>query len=95
MRIADSLALPTSLALTLWADAQATAHTELAGSLNPGDTVDTLTRAGMGLDGNLYYTVNNPNRLVTIGKVDGKTGAVSYLRVDGRNGEAATAHGGQ
>ena len=29
---------------------------------------------GMGLDGNLYYTVNNPNRLVTIGKVDGKTG---------------------
>jgi streptogramin lyase len=48
---------------------------------------------GMGLDGNLYYTVNNPNRLVTIGKVDGKTGTVSYLRVDGRNGEAATAHG--
>jgi streptogramin lyase len=48
---------------------------------------------GMGLDGNLYYTVNNPNRLVTIGKVDGKTGAVSYLKVDGRNGEAATAHG--
>jgi streptogramin lyase len=48
---------------------------------------------GMGLDGNLYYTVNNPNRLVTIGKVDGRTGAVSYLKVDGRNGEAATAHG--
>ncbi|OFW02177.1 MAG: hypothetical protein A3I61_06770 [Acidobacteria bacterium RIFCSPLOWO2_02_FULL_68_18] len=48
---------------------------------------------GMGLDGNLYYTVNNPNRGVTIGKVDGRTGEVTYLKVDGRNGEAATAHG--
>ena len=48
---------------------------------------------GMGLDGNLYYTVNNPNRLVTIGRVDGKTGAVTYLKVDGRDGNAATAHG--
>jgi len=49
--------------------------------------------AAMGLDGNLYYTVNNPNRLVTIGKVDTKTGEVSYFKADGRNGEAATAHG--
>ena len=48
---------------------------------------------GMGLDGNLYYTVNNPNRLVTIGRVDGKTGAVTYLKVDGTSGNAATAHG--
>ena len=48
---------------------------------------------GMGLDGNLYYTVNNPNRFVTIGKVDGKTGEVTYLKVDGREGNAATAHG--
>ena len=48
---------------------------------------------GMGLDGNLYYTVNNPNRLVTIGRVDGKNGAVSYLKVNASNGEAATAHG--
>lgn len=48
---------------------------------------------GMGLDGNLYYTVNNPNRFVTIGKVDGKTGEVTYLKVDGRDGNAATAHG--
>src|SRR5438046_8242433 len=35
---------------------------------------------GMGFDGNLYYTVNDPNRLVSIGKVDGKTGEVSYLK---------------
>ena len=47
----------------------------------------------MGLDGNLYYTVNNPNRFVTIGKVDTKTGEVTYFKTDGRNGEAATAHG--
>jgi streptogramin lyase len=47
----------------------------------------------MGLDGNLYYTVNNPNRAVTIGKVDTKTGEVTYFKADGRNGEAATAHG--
>jgi streptogramin lyase len=48
---------------------------------------------GMGLDGNLYYTVNNPNQLVTIGKVDTKTGEVSYLKVAASNGLAATAHG--
>ena len=48
---------------------------------------------GMGFDGNLYYTVNNPNRLVSIGKVDGKTGDVSYLKVEAKNSEAATSHG--
>jgi streptogramin lyase len=48
---------------------------------------------GMGLDGNLYYTVNAPNRGVTIGKVDSKTGEVKYLKVNASNGNAATAHG--
>src|SRR5262252_6998521 len=48
---------------------------------------------GMGLDGNLYYTVNAPNRGVTIGKVDSKTGEVKYLKVTASNGNAATAHG--
>ena len=49
---------------------------------------------GMGLDGNLYYTVNAPNKVVSIGKVDGKTGEVKYLKVDKRDGSgAATAHG--
>jgi virginiamycin B lyase len=48
----------------------------------------------MGLDGNLYYTVNNPNPGVTVGKVDAKTGEVKYLKVDRRDGKyAATAHG--
>jgi streptogramin lyase len=48
----------------------------------------------MGLDGNLYYTVNNPNPGVTVGKVDGKTGEVKYLKVNRQDGKfAATAHG--
>ncbi len=48
---------------------------------------------GMGLDGNLYYTVNNPNKYVTIGKVDTKTGEVKYLKTNNTQGNAATAHG--
>ena len=48
---------------------------------------------GMGFDGNLYYTSNNTNKLVTVGKVDTKTGEVSYLKVNAANGNAATSHG--
>jgi len=48
---------------------------------------------GMGLDGNLYYTVNNPNKYVTVGKVDTKTGEVKYLKVNNTAGTASTAHG--
>ena len=48
---------------------------------------------GMGFDGTIYFTVNNPNRSVTIGKVDPKTGAVTFLKADAANGQAATAHG--
>ncbi|HWN51062.1 MAG TPA: carboxypeptidase regulatory-like domain-containing protein [Xanthobacteraceae bacterium] len=48
----------------------------------------------MGFDGNLYYTVNNPNSGVTVGKVDTKTGEVKYLKVDRKDGKfASTAHG--
>jgi streptogramin lyase len=48
----------------------------------------------MGLDGSLYYTVNAPNRFVTIGKVNPTTGEVKYLKVDKVDGKgAATAHG--
>ena len=46
---------------------------------------------GMGLDGNLYYTVNNPNKYVTIGKVDTKTGEVKYLKVN-NTAEIGRAH---
>src|SRR5262249_26463553 len=48
---------------------------------------------GMGFDGNLYFTVNNPNHVATLGKVDGRTGQVSYLKVAGKNGLAANSHG--
>jgi len=48
---------------------------------------------GMDLDGNVYFTNNNANRLATIGKVDGKTGAVKWLKVDRADGLAANAHG--
>ena len=47
----------------------------------------------LGLDGTIYFTSNNPNRSVTIGKVDPVTGAVKYLKADAANGLAATAHG--
>jgi streptogramin lyase len=48
---------------------------------------------GMGFDGTIYFTSNNPNRSVTIGKVDPKTGVVKFLKADAGNGRAATAHG--
>ena len=48
---------------------------------------------GIGLDGTLYFTVNNANRLATIGRVDSKTGEVTYLKVEGKDGLAAPAHG--
>jgi len=71
---------------------------------NPNDGTDwslgTTSRigqlphdGGIGLDGTLYYTVNAPNRLVSIGKVDAKTGEVKYLKVNNTQGNAATAHG--
>jgi streptogramin lyase len=47
----------------------------------------------LGLDGTIYFTSNNPNRGVTIGKVDPVTGAVKYLKAEATNGRAATAHG--
>ena len=71
---------------------------------NPNDGTDwskgTTSKIGqlphdgnMGLDGNVYYTVNNPNKYVTVGKVDTKTGEVKYLKVNNTQGNAATAHG--
>jgi streptogramin lyase len=48
---------------------------------------------GMALDGTIYFTVNSPNTSATIGKVDPVTGKVSFLKVDGKGGAAAGAHG--
>jgi streptogramin lyase len=44
-------------------------------------------------DGNLWFTNNSPSPNVTVGRIDGKTGAVKYLKVQGLNGWAANAHG--
>jgi streptogramin lyase len=49
--------------------------------------------AGMDFDGNLWFTSNNPNRVVTVGRVDAKTGEVRFLKVDAAKGLAANAHG--
>ena len=48
---------------------------------------------GMDFDGNLWFTSNNPNRQATVGRVDGKTGAVKLLKVNRNDGLAANAHG--
>ena len=48
---------------------------------------------GMGADGTIYYTLNNPNKLATIGKVDPRTGAVKYIKADAKGSLAANAHG--
>ena len=48
---------------------------------------------GMDFDGNLWFTSNNPNRQVTVGRVDAKTGAVKFLKVNRNDGLAANAHG--
>jgi streptogramin lyase len=48
---------------------------------------------GMDFDGNLWFTSNNPNRQVTVGRVDGKTGAVKFYKVNRNDGLAANAHG--
>ncbi len=48
---------------------------------------------GMDFDGNLWFTSNNPNRLATVGRVDGRTGEVKLLKVNRNDGLAAMAHG--
>jgi streptogramin lyase len=71
---------------------------------NPNDGTDwsqgTTSKLGqlphdgaLGLDGTIYFTSNNPNQRVTIGKVDPVTGVVKYIKVDGAKGLAATTHG--
>jgi DHA2 family multidrug resistance protein len=45
-----AIAISTSLALTIWGNADRAAQNDLAARLNPGDTLETLNRAGMGLE---------------------------------------------
>jgi hypothetical protein len=46
------------------------------------------------LDGNLWFTSNVPNRRITIGRIDGKSGKVDFVKLDNNaNGLAANTHG--
>jgi streptogramin lyase len=45
------------------------------------------------LDGNLWYTSNTPNRNLTVGRIDTRTGAVKQLKVPRANDLAANTHG--
>jgi streptogramin lyase len=45
------------------------------------------------LDGNLWFTQNNPSRDISIGRVDRATGAVKFIKIAGQNGLAASSHG--
>jgi MFS transporter, DHA2 family, multidrug resistance protein len=45
-----AIAISTSLALTVWGNAQRAAQTDVASALNPGETLDRLNRVGMGME---------------------------------------------
>jgi streptogramin lyase len=45
------------------------------------------------LDGNLWFTSNSPNKKLTVGRIDTKTGAVKFLAVPKPGGLAANTHG--
>lgn len=45
------------------------------------------------LDGNLWFTNNTPSKDISIGRVDAKTGAVRFFKIDAPNGSAANTHG--
>ena len=71
---------------------------------NPNDGTDwslgTTSKLGqlphdgnIDAQGNLYFTLNNPNKLATIGKIDAKSGEVKFLKVNRADGLAANAHG--
>jgi streptogramin lyase len=44
-------------------------------------------------DGNVWFTCNIPNRRVSLGKVDTRTGAVKLFKVEAKGGLAAQSHG--
>jgi streptogramin lyase len=63
-------------------------------SLGTTSKIGLITHdGGMDFDGNLWFTSNNANRKVTVGRVDAKTGEVRMLKVNRNDGLAANAHG--
>src|SRR6266508_4368019 len=49
--------------------------------------------AWLDLDGNLWFTCNVPNRHLTMGRIDPKSGDVRMLKIAAPNGFAAPTHG--
>jgi streptogramin lyase len=49
--------------------------------------------AAADLDGNLWFAATMPNRTMSVGRIDAKTGAIKPFRVDAPNGLAAVSHG--
>jgi len=45
------------------------------------------------LNGNIWFSYNVPNRVITVGRVDAKTGEVKSFKIDGLHGLAANGHG--
>ena len=61
------------------------ATTSRAGSL-PHD-------AAPDLDGNLWFAAVAPNKTMSVGRIDGKTGALKSFKLDAATGNAANVHG--
>jgi streptogramin lyase len=77
---------------------------ELPSSAPPNDGSDwtkaTTSRAGSlphdaapDLDGNLWFAAVAPNRTMSVGRIDAKTGALKAFKLDAANGNAANVHG--
>ena len=45
------------------------------------------------LNGNIWFSVNVPNKYASLGRVDAKTGETKFFRVEGLHGMAANGHG--
>jgi streptogramin lyase len=49
--------------------------------------------AAADLDGNLWFAATMPNRTMSVGRIDAKTGVIKPFKVDAPNGMAAVSHG--
>jgi streptogramin lyase len=49
--------------------------------------------AAADLDGNLWFAAVVPNRTMSVGRIDARTGAVTPIKIDAPNGLAAVSHG--
>jgi len=77
---------------------------QLPSATPPNDGSDwtraTTSRAGSlphdaapDLDGNLWFAAVAPNKTMSVGRIDAKTGALTPFRIDAANGNAANVHG--